>query len=157
MAATDPTTDTAPYEGEVRIDAPPEVVYRYLTEPELHCRWEGTKAELDPRPGGIYRVEIIPGTTARGEFVELDPPNRVVFTFGWEGEGQPIPPGASRVEIDLTADGDTTLLQIRHSGLPTDAVDGHRTGWEHYTERLVIAAAGGDPGRDAWLDGPPEM
>jgi uncharacterized protein YndB with AHSA1/START domain len=130
------------------------VVFRYLVEPELHCRWEGTTAELDPRPGGIYRVEIIPGMTARGEFVEIDPPNRVVFTFGWEGGGLPVAPGASRVEIDLTADGEATVLHVRHSGLPASAVDNHRMGWEHYTERLAIVAAGGDPGPDAWLENP---
>ena len=44
----------------------------------------GQSASFDPRPGGLYRVEVMPGNTARGEFVELDPPRRLVFTCGWE-------------------------------------------------------------------------
>jgi uncharacterized protein YndB with AHSA1/START domain len=44
----------------------------------------GEQATFDVRPGGIYRVGVIPGNTARGEFVEVDPPHRLVFTWGWE-------------------------------------------------------------------------
>ena len=65
MAATEPTTETGLFEGDLHIDAPPEVVFEYLVDPELFVRWGATLAELDPRPGGIYRTEIIPGTTAR--------------------------------------------------------------------------------------------
>lgn len=155
MAATEPTTETGLFEGDVHIDAPPEVVFEYLIDPELFVRWGGSKAELDPRPGGIHRTEIIPGTTARGEFIEVDRPRRVVYTFGWEGDDQPIKPGSSRVEIDLEPDGSGTRLRMRHSGLPEDAVGDHRTGWEHYFGRLAVVAGGGDPGRDPWLDGPP--
>ena len=156
MATTEPTTETGLYEGEVHIEAPPDVVFPYLIDPDLYARWGGTKAELEPKPGGIYRVEIIPGTTARGEYLEVDPPRRVVYTFGWEGDDAVIKPGSSTVEIDLEPDGDGgTRLRVRHSGLPEDAVGDHRNGWDHYFGRLAVLAAGGDPGRDPWLDGPP--
>ena len=46
----------------------------------------GQTAELDARPGGNFRVQVLPGHTARGRFVELDPPRRLVYTWGWEPE-----------------------------------------------------------------------
>jgi len=81
--------------------------------------------------------------------VTVDPPHRIVFTWGWEGDGSPVPPGSSTVEITITADGpDATVLRLVHRGLPLPALDRHRDGWEHYLGRLTIRAAGGDPGPD---------
>jgi uncharacterized protein YndB with AHSA1/START domain len=149
MTASEPTTRDGVVELETRIEAPRDVVYRYLTEPELVERWNCQTAELEPRPGGIYRLVMTPRYIARGEFVEATPPERIAFTFGWETEGEhPVPPGSSLVEIDLVADGAATLVRLRHSGLPGDAVGDHRSGWEHYHARLAIAATGGDPGPD---------
>jgi uncharacterized protein YndB with AHSA1/START domain len=55
-------------------------------------RWQGTRAELDPRPGGIYRVHVRAGITASGQFVEVQPYRRVVFTWGFErGTRRPHP------------------------------------------------------------------
>jgi uncharacterized protein YndB with AHSA1/START domain len=72
-----------------------------------------------------------------------------VFTWGWEGDGSPVPPGSSTVEITLAADGpDGTLLRLVHHGLPLPALDMHRDGWEHYLSRLDVRVAGGDPGLD---------
>ena len=156
MAATEPTTETGLFDGDVHIDAPPEVVFAYLIDPELFVRWGGIQGRARPATGGIYRTEIIPGTTARWRVRRGRPaPAAVVYTFGWEGDDQVIKPGSSRVEIDLEPDGGGTRLRLRHSGLPEDAVGDHRTGWEHYVGRLVVVAAGGDPGRDPWLDAPP--
>jgi uncharacterized protein YndB with AHSA1/START domain len=70
----------------VRIAARPETVFAFLTDPDKVTRWKGTAAELDPRPGGIYRVSGMGGSTALGEFVAVEPPTRVVFTWGWVGE-----------------------------------------------------------------------
>jgi uncharacterized protein YndB with AHSA1/START domain len=83
-----------------------------------------------------------------GEFVEVDPPSRVVFTWGWEGNAH-VPPGSTTVEITLEADGEETIATLRHSGLPDEkAVQEHTQGWEHYLSRLEIAGGGGDPGPD---------
>jgi uncharacterized protein YndB with AHSA1/START domain len=153
VATTEPAAETGLFESEIHIDAPPDVVFPYLIDPDLFVRWGGTKAELDPRPGGIYRTEIISGSTARGEFVEVDPPRRLVYTFGWESDEMPIKPGGSRVQIDLEPVDGGTRLHVRHTGIPAAAVGQHREGWEHYFGRLAVIAGGGDPGRDPWLDG----
>ena len=135
-------------EREVRIAARPETIFLFFVEPEKMMRWKGISAELDPRPGGIYRVDVTGRDIARGEYVEVTPHSRVVFTWGWEGENHPVPPGSSTVEITLTPDGDGTIVRLRHFDLPTEAQELHGQGWDHYMERLAIAGAGGDPGPD---------
>ena len=115
----------------------------------------GQKASFEPRPGGLYRVEVIPGNTAVGEFVELDPPRRLVFTWGWEpGGAGTLPVGSSTVEIELVPEGGGTLLRFSHRELPNaEAAEKHAHGWDHYLERLALASTGGDPGPDPWLSG----
>ena len=135
-------------EKEVRIAARPETVFRYFTEPEMMVQWKGRQATLDPRPGGLYRVEINSEAVARGEYLEVIPHTKVVFTWGWEGEGQGVPPGSSRVEVTLEPDGDHTILRLRHYDLPADAMDAHSEGWDHFMPRLAAAASGKDPGPD---------
>ena len=151
------TTDTTVVQREIAIAASPETVWEFLVDEEKATRWMGETTSFDVRPGGVYRVGVIPGHTASGEFVELDPPRRLVFTWGWEpgpdGEN-PVTPGSSTIEIDLVPDRDGTMLRFVHRGLPsTESAESHAHGWDHYLERLAIAAAGGDAGRDPWLDG----
>jgi uncharacterized protein YndB with AHSA1/START domain len=136
--------------SEVRIEARPETVFAFFTDPEKMKRWKGRAAELDARPGGVYRVELSDRNVAIGEYVELDPPRRVVFTWGWDGN-EKVPPGSSTVEITLTPDGDATLLRLVHRDLPAGEGTGHEEGWNHFLPRLAIAAAGGDPGPDPWV------
>jgi uncharacterized protein YndB with AHSA1/START domain len=135
-------------EQEIRVEASPETVFAFLTDSEKIVRWMGTEATLDPRPGGLYRVNVTGRDTVRGEFVEVVPHTRVVFTWGWEGEVFPVPPGSSEVEISLTPDGDGTVVKLRHSELPERMRPFHGAGWEHALGRLAVAAAGGDPGPD---------
>lgn len=68
---------------EQDIAAPPSAVYAHLTRAEQWARWQGTDATLAPEPGGIFRIRMGTGQTARGEFVELVPDRKVVFT--WAG------------------------------------------------------------------------
>jgi uncharacterized protein YndB with AHSA1/START domain len=133
---------------EIMIDATPETIWPFLTEPGKHIEWDGTVAELDPRPGGVYRVLVQGEHQSAGEYVEVDPMKRVLFTFGWEQEGHPIPPGSTTVEITLQPDGDKTRLRLVHRGLPDDASENHGRGWAHYLQRLAVRAGGGDPGPD---------
>jgi uncharacterized protein YndB with AHSA1/START domain len=143
------TSQAPAIEREVRVDASPDTVFEFFTNPELMVRWKGTSATLDPRPGGVYRVEMNPEAVAVGEYIEIDPPNRVVFSWGWEGNYAKTPPGSSTVEVTLTADGEGTLVRLVHTGLPSaESAEAHSHGWDQYMPRLAIAAAGGDAGTD---------
>jgi uncharacterized protein YndB with AHSA1/START domain len=124
-------------EVTVRLEGPPDEVFSYLTEADRYVRWQGVKAELDPRPGGVYRVWMDANTVASGEFVEVEPARRVVFTWGWEGD-EDVPPGSTTVELTLESDGDGTVLSLRHTGLPDGAAAAmHEEGWRHFTAQLV--------------------
>jgi uncharacterized protein YndB with AHSA1/START domain len=154
----DATTEATTVERTISIAAAPETVWEFLVDPDKMTRWMGMQAELDPRPGGGYRCAVIPGHTAAGEVVEVEPPHRLVFTWGWEasgGEENPVPPGSSTIEIELTRDGDGTSLRFVHRDLPsTESAESHAHGWDHYLERLGTIAGGGDPGEDPWLTQP---
>lgn len=135
-------------EREVHIDASPETVFDFFTDPAKAVRWMGIAATLDPRPGGVYRVEI-GQWIAIGEFVEVDRPNRIAWTWGWENDGMSTPPGSSTVAITLELENGGTRVRLVHSGLPSqEAAEAHGHGWDQYMARLAIAAAGGDPGAD---------
>jgi uncharacterized protein YndB with AHSA1/START domain len=146
------TTETTAVERELTIAASPETVWDFLVDPEKATRWMGSAATLDPRPGGEYRVDVIAGHVASGEFVEVERPRRLVWTFGWVPEASnpnPVTPGSSTIEIELEPSGDGTKLRFRHHGLPgAEAAQAHAHGWAHYLGRLATAAAGGDPGED---------
>ena len=132
-------------EIEVRIAAQPETIFPYLTDLDKMITWMGFDGELDPRPGGIYRVHVKGQATVSGEYVEVVPNERVVFTFGWEGEGQVVGPGSTTVEITLTPDGDGTLVRLRHYGLEGEMRERHTEGWSFFMPRLVVACEGGSP------------
>jgi uncharacterized protein YndB with AHSA1/START domain len=126
-------------EREIFIALPPEEVFRYLVEPALMARWIGLSHDLDPRPGGRFRVEVSSGNIASGHYVEVLPPWRVAFTWGWESEDATLsllPPGASLVEVDLKAKDRGTLLRLRHSRLPTDLAGRHHERWSFYLANL---------------------
>ena len=134
----------------------PEAVFAYLVDPGKMVRWMGSQAESDPRPGGIYAVEINHQARARGRYVEVVPHTRIVFTFGWEGDDK-VPPGSSTVEVTLIPDGDGMHVRLVHRGLLTAAMrDQHRDGWQVYLARLSVAAIGGEPGHDPNANSPQE-
>ncbi len=122
---------------EVRIRARPEKVFAYFIDPQLYVRWQGSASRLDPRPGGIYEVSMDDGSVASGQYVAVEPPDRLVFTWGWLGD-ETLPPGQSTVEVTFRADGDDTVVRLRHSALPSAASrERHAEGWHHFLERLV--------------------
>ena len=150
-------TDTTVCERTLAIDASPETVWEFLVDPEKLMRWKGINADLETQPGGIFRCEVIPGHIARGEYVEIDKPNKLVFTWGWDGS-EDVPPGSSTIEIELASDGDATSLRFVHKDLPNaEAIASHAHGWDHYLPRLETAARGGNPGEDPWVTQAPSM
>jgi uncharacterized protein YndB with AHSA1/START domain len=140
-------------ELEVRIEATPQTVFGFFTDPARMLQWMGIDAAIDPRPGGAYRVSVTGRETAIGEFVELTPYERIVMTWGWDSG--PWTPGSTRIEIDLIADGEATILRLRHYGLDAEGMALHEEGWNHYLARLAVAATGSDPGADEWATAPP--
>lgn len=139
------TDEPVVVEQRLRIHARPETVWRYWTDPARMSDWWGTSADLDPRPGGACVVEMSGGGVMRGEYVEVVPHERIVFTFGWDRhpDAPDVAPGSSRVEVTLTADGHDTILELRHTGLPPARADEHRGGWAHFLPSLAAAAADG--------------
>ncbi len=142
--------DEAPgsVEREVRIAAPPAVVFDYLVDPSKMLKWLGQVVELEPRPGGLFRVDVNGRDIVRGTVVEIVPHQRLVVTWGWEGGGGRVPPGSTTVVIVLEPDGDGTIVRLSHRNLRGRDREVHGDGWQHYLGRLAIAAGGGDPGPD---------
>jgi uncharacterized protein YndB with AHSA1/START domain len=174
MPATPPATSVL--EHKLRVDARPETVFAYFTDPTKMVQWMGAEATLDPRPGGICRIAFqssqakvesvarellgereraseateFEAAAMSGRYVEVDPYRRIELTWGWEQELLAVPPQSTAVEVSFSPDGDGTLVRLVHRRLPPESVAFHRAGWEHYLPRLAIAVAGGDPGPDPW-------
>jgi uncharacterized protein YndB with AHSA1/START domain len=151
-SSTDPTSNAAPTDGpaaicELRIEASPEIVFRYLTQPELMSRWLGEVVAFDPTPGGRVQILISGGHSGSGQTLEVVPNRRLSYTFGWDEPNHPIPSGSTRVDVDLTPDGSGTILRLRHSGLPADAVADHTAGHTQLLHQLADAVANDDPGQ----------
>lgn len=132
-------TADEPVEVSLHVAATPETVFRYFTDPARYVRWMGSAATLEPVPGGQYRVRMRDGVEAAGQFTDVEPPHRVVFTWGWTHDDA-VPPGSTRVEVTLQPSAGGTWVVLRHCDLPGDAQrDHHRSGWELYLERLGTA------------------
>jgi uncharacterized protein YndB with AHSA1/START domain len=149
----------------VHVAAEPETVFGYFTNPARYVRWMGAQAKLSPVPGGEYRIRMGDGFEAAGSFTELDPPHRVVFTWGFADDeaakktknpqpgeatsGAVMPAGSTRVSVVFAPEGHGTRLTLTHDRLPSVELQlGHRVAWDTYLPRLVVLVAGGDPGPD---------
>jgi uncharacterized protein YndB with AHSA1/START domain len=132
-----------PIERQVFIPARPETVFKFLIEPQLMARWIGRVQFATAEEGGLFRLQFTfgEGHTATGIFTEISPPERLAFSFGWEGDGT-FPPGTSLVEIQLRPQADGTVLKLKHSGFP-DATgpeftpENHADHWSRYLSRLA--------------------
>jgi len=114
----------------VVIHAPRENVYRFLTETSRWASWWGAGSTIDPRPGGALLIRYPDGTEVSGEVLELSPPERVVFTYGFV-KGTPIPAGSSRVTIRLDPHGLGTHLHLTHEFANESVRDEHVQGWRY--------------------------
>lgn len=121
----------------VRIAAPRELVFEFLSEREKLLTWMGQDAKIEPRAGGVFWLDVNGSDKASGHFVEIDPPRRIAFTWGWDGSDA-VPPGSSLVTIDLRVDGEHTVVELTHSGLPPEACQAHLDGWCHHLPNLAV-------------------
>jgi uncharacterized protein YndB with AHSA1/START domain len=145
-----PSETDAVLEYETRIVASPETIFQFFTDPAKMVQWMGTDATLDPRPGGVCRINPTGRAVMSGEFLEVDPPRRLLFTWGWETELFATPAQSTLVEVSLTPDGEETLVRLIHRQLRPGALAFHRAGWEHYLPRLANAASGAELPADPW-------
>jgi uncharacterized protein YndB with AHSA1/START domain len=139
-----------PFVQTLEIKAPPEDVFAYFTDPTKLVRWMGDYARLDARDGGEFSVDIN-GVLIRGAYVSVTPVQRIEIAWGELGNTA-LPPGTSRVVIELLETSTGTHLTLTHTGLPRDEAVKHAMGWPHFLERMVVCAQGGEPGRDPWAE-----
>ena len=141
-----------PIVKEIYIEAPPQIVFEFLTDPVKMVRWMGIRAELVPAPGGLYFLDPNGHDVIRGSYLEVVPHSRIVFTWGWEESGHSVPAGSTIVELSLEPEGKGTRLRLTHRELPPEARGKHEIGWTHYLGRLKTVSEGGDPGIDPFAD-----
>lgn len=132
--------------ASIYVEAPCERVFEYFVRPEALVRWMGEYAVLEPEPNGRFQLDIR-GTPVRGRYLALEPPHRLLISWGYAGS-ELLPPGASTVEIRLTPDGQGTRVELEHRDLPGGERRPHVVGWEHYLTRFHRALAAGDAGPD---------
>jgi uncharacterized protein YndB with AHSA1/START domain len=136
------TTATLPHrlDRSITIGATPDTVFRFFTDTTRWARWWGEGSTIDPRPGGEVYIRHPGDVESRGEVLEIAPPTRIVFTYGFV-TGNPIPPGSSRVTIDLVPDAGGTRLSLRHE-LPDEGTrDEHVQGWRFQLSLFANAVA----------------
>jgi uncharacterized protein YndB with AHSA1/START domain len=112
------------------IHAPPENVFRFFTDASRWARWWGAGSTIDARPGGSMLIRFPEGTEVAGEVLEVTPPDRMVFTYGFV-KGEPIPLGSSRVTIRLEPHPLGTHLHLTHEFAEQAVRDEHVQGWRY--------------------------
>lgn len=136
----------------VTINAEPATVWRFLSEGDKVLAWmtyipgapipEGSTFE--PRPGGQVCLIFPNGGRAMGKVLELAPPSKLVFTWGYDPDvaRTGLDPGACRVEISLVAVPEGTRVTLTHSGPMSDELArGHEAGWRHYLSQLALQSS----------------
>ena len=114
----------------VTIGAPPASVFRYFTDSDRWAAWWGAGSTIDPRPGGRVYIRHPNAVEAAGEIVEIAPPTRIVFTYGFVS-GTPVAPGGSRVTITLEPSARGTTLRLVHAFADAAPRDEHVQGWRY--------------------------
>lgn len=131
-----------------RYAAPREQVFAAWTEPDLLRRWwaalqgwETSDARVDLRPGGRYRLAMRDGEleyAVGGEYVEVAPPERLVYTWTWEG-GAEIMAGSedTLVTVEFAEDGGGTEVRLTHERFAGERIrDLHGEGWTGCLDNL---------------------
>jgi uncharacterized protein YndB with AHSA1/START domain len=112
----------------VVISAKPETVFRFFTDSARWASWWGAGSTIDAKPGGKVYIRHTNGVESSGEVLEVNHPERIVFTYGFVS-GKPIPPGSSRVTIRLEPDDGGTRLHLVHEFAEASTRDEHVQGW----------------------------
>jgi uncharacterized protein YndB with AHSA1/START domain len=137
------------------IGARRETVFRFFTDPIRWASWWGAGSTIEPHPSGRVLIRYPGGTEAVGEVLEIDPPERLVFTYGY-AKGVPVAPGASLVTITLEDHGGSTRLRLTHAFSEPRVRDEHLQGWRYQLSlfaNIVANELHGDSARlvDRWF------
>src|SRR6185503_3314086 len=116
---------------ELVIRAPRATVFRYFTDSERWAKWWGAGSTIEGKVGGAVKIVYPGATVASGEVLEIQPPERIVFSYGYEGAGKPIAPGGSRVTIRLAEHAQGTKLTFLHEVADGPTRDQHVQGWRY--------------------------
>jgi uncharacterized protein YndB with AHSA1/START domain len=138
---------TESLELSYRFEAPREEVFRAWTNPEQVRKWwappglEAGPIEIDLRPGGSYRLTLLPPAgepmEASGVYHEVDPPARLVYSWAWRGgEFDGLADSIVTVEFRELGVGATEVVVV-HEQLPPEAARAHDEGWRGCFERLA--------------------
>ncbi len=114
----------------VVIRATPDTVFGFFTDSGRWASWWGPGSTIDPQPGGEVLIRYANGVEASGKVVDVQPPERFVFTFGF-ASGQPMGPGASVVTLALSPHAEGTRLVLTHEFDDAAARDPHVAGWRY--------------------------
>jgi len=128
-----------------RFSAPPGQLFGAWTEPEIIAQWMGPKGvdtrvdTHDFRVGGYFRFVLASGESehvARGTFLAIDPPRRLVFTWSWEeGVYADI---ETEIEVEFEATGEGTLLTLTQRRFTSEEMrDDHNRGWTGGLDELA--------------------
>jgi uncharacterized protein YndB with AHSA1/START domain len=132
------------------VEASPATVFGFLSDPARLSQWLGAAAEMEPHPGGLLRVRFDRfGTVVEGRVVELVPPRRAVFTWGVASGPQAatLPPGSTRVTVELEPIPGGTRVTLRHEGLPDEKErTEHEGGWRYYAGQIALHASRAERG-----------
>jgi uncharacterized protein YndB with AHSA1/START domain len=133
-------------EAAIEIAAEPGVVFDLFSTEVGLCRWMADEASVDLRPGGAWRWVHDNGNACSGEYLDVDPPSRLAFTYGWEnGEFADVAPGSTRVDVTFEPFDGGTRVVVEHAQLVGDRIAQHQQGWTHFLGRLAATAEGDMP------------
>lgn len=122
------------------IRARPATVFQFFVDSRDWAAWWGEGSTIDARPGGQMKIRHPNGIEVTGEVIEVRPPERIVFTYGF-ASGTPIPPGGSQVTIRLDPHPAGTLLQLTHEFADQQPRDEHVQGWRFQLSLFANAIA----------------
>jgi uncharacterized protein YndB with AHSA1/START domain len=130
-----------------RFDAAPKRVFDAWTDPNLAAGWlfttptsEAHTAEIDLRVGGRWEIVDRRGGVdyrAIGEYLQIEPPRRLVFTFGMPQFSD----GFSKVTVEIAPDGAGALLTLTQEELPPHAIPALEQGWREMLDQLTARLA----------------
>ncbi|MGA9276330.1 SRPBCC family protein [Ilumatobacter sp.] len=130
-------------DATIEIAARRDAVFDLFTTKRGLEQWMAREAWVDLRPGGAWRWTHDNAATSSGEYLEIEPPDRLAFTYGWEsGEFADIGPGTTTVEVTFEEIDAGTRVTVTHSGLPPANVARHAAGWTHFLHVLSDVCAG---------------